>query len=182
MTESVRLRRSSAEQALHEAGVVARIPPEAEHREPDLSPAESQRIVAAPHVDVDFAPLHRRSGIDDRVDPVVLGSLRRRSPRSIHRQQRRIRGGDAGLGRHARRPSPALAVRGGGEGQAGARRRRAVHRSRASGPHGACESSIVTSYSDTKPPRRQPSRRLPPERCGNDHRRLHCRWSEMQIR
>ena len=61
------------EDPLEEAGRRRlRIPPQSQHRELDGHPPEVERLVTAPHVDVDQAALHGRTGIHHRVDAAVF--------------------------------------------------------------------------------------------------------------
>ena len=80
------------EEAIEEAGRRrARVPAEAQHRQVNRLAAELQRLVAAPHVDVDLAPLDRRAGVQHGVDAVVLRRQRIDLDDGADRQQLRGR-------------------------------------------------------------------------------------------
>ena len=96
-----------------------RVPAEAEHVDGDRPAPEVQRLVAVPHVDVDFAALHRRPGVHHRVDAVVAGAERVDLDDRPDRQEQGVGGGDAGADGGARGGRGALAVGGGVEAQPG---------------------------------------------------------------
>ena len=81
---------------------------------------KSQRLVAVPHVDVDFAALHRRPGVHHRVDAVVAGAERVDLDDGPDRQEEGVGRGDAGADGGARGGRGALAVGGRVEAQPGA--------------------------------------------------------------
>ena len=82
-----------------------------------------ERLVAAPHVDVDVAPLDRRAGVHDRVDAVVALAQPVDLDDRPDRQQIRVGGGNSRPDVHPGRGRRPLAVGGGREPQLGARRR-----------------------------------------------------------
>ena len=88
-----------------------------------VAPAELQRFVAAPHVDVDVAALDRRAGIHDGVDAVVPLAQSIDLDDRADRQQVGVGGGDPGPDVHPGRGRRSLAVGGGGEPEPGAWRR-----------------------------------------------------------
>ena len=87
--------------------------------------AEPQRLVAVPHVKVDLAALDRWSGVEHRVDAVVLRRKRIDFDHRSHGEQLRIRSRHTRLSSHSRRGLHPFAVRGRAERQS-----RAGHRYR----------------------------------------------------
>ena len=92
--------------------------------------AEGQRLVAAPHVEVDFAAAHLGAGVHHRPDPAVAIVLGLDANHAAERQQRRIGGGHPGAHRGAGRGRLALAVRGRVEAERGAEPRPSLRRRR----------------------------------------------------
>ena len=74
----------------------ARIPSETQHRDLHVLAAELQRLVAAPHVEIEEAALHLRAGVHHGVHAVVAIVADGDVEHAADRQQRRIGRGDAG--------------------------------------------------------------------------------------
>ena len=96
------------------------VPAQAEDDDLHAAAPEFQRLVAAPHVDVDVAALHLRAGVHDRVDAVVLLAQPVDLDDRPDREQVRVRRGDARPHVHARGGRRPLAVCGRREPQPGA--------------------------------------------------------------
>ena len=65
------------EQRIHQARrAMRRIPSKAQHDDADGRAAEAERLVAAPHVEVQVPALHFGAGVHHRVDTVVTGAGR----------------------------------------------------------------------------------------------------------
>ena len=150
----------------------ARVPAETQHGQANGLAAELERLVAAPHVDVDLASLDRRARIEDRCRSRRSGCRASRSRRSSRAAgapdpRRRCRpDGDAGGGRQP------LAVRGRGERQPGARLRGRHDGRRAGGPAKRRfprveHRRLVERHEADRRNRRHDH--LPPERPSDDH-------------
>ena len=102
----------------------ARVPAHTQDDDLHRPPAQCERFVTAPHVDVDVAALDLGAGIHDRVDTVVLLAEPVDLDDRADWQDVRVGGGNAGSDVHPRGGRRALAVGGRGKPQPGARGRR----------------------------------------------------------
>ena len=91
-------------------GTLLRVPAQAQDGDAHAAAAEGQRVVAAPHVEIDLAALHLGTGVHHRPDAAVLFDWRIDADHAADRQQRRIGGGHAGPYRRAGRGRGAFAV------------------------------------------------------------------------